>query len=125
MQVCTQSDELAHCQSDQDLRSFHLAAPVVLIMQRIRQSHPTDMCAKCVTYPATSRVISRTKAVRFDRKPFLREIRGAGVLGVTSVCRCQIASLAQSGSSSCGEYVLWPALRPTMRPGKCQYTAHW
>jgi hypothetical protein len=39
----------------------------------------------CVTYPATSRVISLTKAVRLDRKPFLLEILGAGVLGVTSV----------------------------------------
>lgn len=37
------------------------------------------------TYPATSLVISRTKAVRLDRKPFLLEILGAGVLGVTSV----------------------------------------
>lgn len=38
-----------------------------------------------VTYPATSRVISLTNAVRFDKKPFLREILGAGALGVTSV----------------------------------------
>jgi hypothetical protein len=37
------------------------------------------------TYPATSRVISRTNAVRLERKPFLREILGAGCLGVTSV----------------------------------------
>jgi len=42
-------------------------------------------CGKCKTYPATSRVISLTKAVLFDRKPFLREILGPGVLGVTSV----------------------------------------
>lgn len=38
------------------------------------------------TYPATSRAISLTKAVRLDRKPFLLEILAAGVLGVTSAC---------------------------------------
>ena len=36
------------------------------------------------TYPATSRVISLTNAVRLERKPFLLEILAAGVLGVTS-----------------------------------------
>ena len=38
-----------------------------------------------MTYPATSRVISLTKAVRLDKKPFFLEILGAGVRGVTSV----------------------------------------
>lgn len=45
----------------------------------------TSRCEQ--TYPATSRVISLTKAVRLDRKPFLLEILAAGVLGVTSVFR--------------------------------------
>jgi hypothetical protein len=53
-------------------------------------------CAKCKTYPATSRVISLTKAVLFDRKPFLREILGAGVLGVTSVGALSV-SIARAG----------------------------
>jgi hypothetical protein len=51
----------------------------------IAQLHVSIFFSKGVTYPATSRVISRTKAVRLDRKPFLLEILGAGVLGVTSV----------------------------------------
>lgn len=50
-----------------------------------------------VTYPATSRVISRTNSVRLDKKPFLLEILGAGVLGVTSVVRVSICSLSNSG----------------------------
>lgn len=45
-----------------------------------------------LTYPATSRVISLTKAVRLERKPFLREILGAGCLGVTSVYRIRVGS---------------------------------
>lgn len=58
----------------------------------IDEDHCTCVClfnSRCrvrgVTYPATSRVISLTKAVLLERKPFLREIRVAGVLGVTSV----------------------------------------
>jgi hypothetical protein len=71
------------------------------------------------TYPATSRVISLTKAVRLDRKPFLREILGAGVLGVTSVLRCQSRSLVVDRLRRMENYVRWPALRPTMRPATC------
>ena len=48
------------------------------------------------TYPATSRVISLTKAVRLDRKPFLLEILAAGVLGVTSVQFVSLHSLPPS-----------------------------
>jgi hypothetical protein len=48
---------------------------------------------RIVTYPATSRVISRTKAVRLDRKPFLLEILGAGVLGVTSIHHVSLQSI--------------------------------
>lgn len=45
------------------------------------------------TYPATSRVISRTKAVRLERKPLRREIFWAGCLGVTSVVRLECGSM--------------------------------
>jgi hypothetical protein len=51
----------------------------------IAQPKASQLRVTGVTYPATSRVISRTNAVRLDRKPFLLEILGAGVLGVTSV----------------------------------------
>jgi hypothetical protein len=88
--------------------------------------------ARSATYPATSRVISRTKAVRLDRKPFLLEILGAGVLGVTSVYSVSTRSLLVQICVVCcsrvtwrgswdggGANVLWPALRPTMRPDFC------
>jgi predicted nuclease with RNAse H fold len=60
------------------------------------------------TYPATSRVISRTNAVRLERKPFLREILGAGCLGVTSVRSISVrsgegySSAAMRGATYCG-----------------------
>lgn len=82
--------------------------------------------SKDVTYPATSRVISRTKAVRLDRKPFLLEILGAGVLGVTSVHPVSVPLRTcfvwrALSSAECGgrANVLWPLLRPTMRPDFC------
>jgi hypothetical protein len=70
--------------------------------------------------------------VRLDRKPFLLEILGAGVLGVTSVqCVSTRSLLVQICVVCCGRAVwrdsrdggganvLWPALRPTMRPDFC------
>ena len=54
------------------------------------------------TYPATSRAISRTNSVRLDRKPFLLEILGAGVLGVTSIARVSLHMLwLRCWASSC------------------------
>jgi hypothetical protein len=57
-----------------------------------------------VTYPATSRVISLTKAVLLERKPFLREILAAGVLGVTSVRSVSNRSLVAVELFSLVEY---------------------
>jgi hypothetical protein len=62
--------------------------------RRLEWHDPLSVCmssasprrrVRSVTYPATSRVISLTNAVLLERKPFLREILAAGVLGVTSV----------------------------------------
>jgi hypothetical protein len=57
----------------------------VVQLDAYRAQMPLQLKGLRCTYPATSRVISRTKAVRLDKKPFLLEILGAGVLGVTSV----------------------------------------
>jgi hypothetical protein len=64
-------------------------------------------------------VISLTKAVLFDRKPFLREILAAGVLGVTSVHALSVSVACAVGKIRRGVYVRWPLLRPTMRPATC------
>lgn len=52
------------------------------------------------TYPATSRVISLTNAVRLDRNPFLLEILAAGVLGVTSAVTVSLWSFLSSRISN-------------------------
>ena len=72
-----------------DSHDFWILAPYTATQSRNPAPADADVHV-CVTYPATSRVISLTKAVRFDRKPFLREILGAGCLGVTSVHRSQL-----------------------------------
>jgi hypothetical protein len=93
----------------------------------IAQPKASQLRVTGVTYPATSRVISRTNAVRLDRKPFLLEILGAGVLGVTSV-HCVSIHFRKFGQrernggrrgNAAWEDVRWPLFRPTMRPDFC------
>jgi hypothetical protein len=75
-QVCKQAKSvIVHCCSSMEVaRLDACCAPM-----------PACLHGFVCTYPATSRVISRTKAVRLERKPVRLEILGAGVLGVTSV----------------------------------------